>query len=39
MDKCMTDKGYKKTWDYSLEYSIRKGFIEFKDIQYNIAGK
>jgi hypothetical protein len=39
VDQCMTDKGYKKTWDDKLGYSIRKGFLEFKDKQYNVAGK
>lgn len=39
IDKCMTDKGYKNTWDFNLEYNVRKSFFEYKDRQYNIAGK
>jgi hypothetical protein len=39
ISKCMTNKGYKKTWDFNLDFNIRKGFFEYKDKQYNIAGK
>jgi hypothetical protein len=39
IDNCMTGKGYKKTWDYSLYYNIRKGFFDYGGRQYKIAGK
>lgn len=38
-EKCMKDKGYKKTWDYKLDYYIRKGFVTYSDDMYPIAGK
>lgn len=37
--ECMQENGYKKTWDYKLDYNIRKGFVEHNKILYNIAGK
>ena len=38
-EQCMLDKGYNKVWDYKLGYSIRKGFVDYKDKTINIAGK
>lgn len=38
-EKCMKDKGYKKTWDYKLDYKIRKGYVTHGDDMYPIAGK
>ena len=38
-ENCMIDKGYQKTEDYKLEYTIRKGFVEYKGKYYYIAGK
>ncbi len=38
-DKCMKDKGYKKTWDYKLDYRIRKGYVIQDDDMYPVAGK
>ena len=38
-EDCMKDKGYQKIQDYKLEYTIRKGFVEYKGQYYYIAGK
>ncbi|MBN2588966.1 MAG: hypothetical protein JXA96_03815 [Sedimentisphaerales bacterium] len=39
IEKCMKDKGYKETWDYKLDYNIRKGFVSYNNNMYPVAGK
>lgn len=38
-EKCMKDRGYEKTWDYKLDYQIKKGYVTQDDDMYPIAGK
>ena len=38
-EQCMKEKGYKKTWDYSIDYRVKKGSIDQDKKMYNIAGK
>ena len=37
--KCMNEKGYKATWDYKIDYHIRKGFVSYGKSMYPVAGK
>jgi len=38
-EQCMRQRGYEKTWDYKIEYNVRKGHIEYGNKTYYIAGK
>ena len=38
-ENCMKEKGYKKTWDFGIDYRVRKGSIEVNHKLYDIAGK
>ena len=38
-EECMTAKGYKKTYDFRIKESARKGFIDQDREIYYIAGK
>ena len=38
-EKCMKNRGYERTWDYKLDYFIRKGYVTNGDDMYPVAGK
>jgi hypothetical protein len=38
-EDCMKEKGYKKTYDYNIDYRVKKGSIDVDHKLYDIAGE